>query len=220
MWNAMGLVLQPPLKLGSAILPKPRPQPVSLPSEVLKQPSTPKPELDASLARLQAGSSAWVRVDVAERASLLKTCMDNMVRHAEDFARLGVAAKGSYGSGLGEEMTGLLPVVLGLSEYIQSMRANAQLPALDTRTAPNGAPVIKVFPRGMLGALFPGCLGEVWCAPGKPVTQGAVYRKKEAGEGGKGGVALVLGAGNQPSVVILDFLHKLVAEDEVVIAKL
>lgn len=37
---------------------------------------------------------------------------------------------------------------------------------------------------------------------------------------GVGGVALVLGAGNQASVAPLDVLHKLVAEDTVVVCKM
>ena len=40
--------------------------------------------------------------------------------------------------------------------------------------------------------------------------QGALYRAKAAGKSGSGAVALVLGAGNQLPVVVLDILHKLV----------
>lgn len=40
--------------------------------------------------------------------------------------------------------------------------------------------------------------------------QGRLYREKAAGGGGEGGVGLVLGAGNQVAVVVLDILHKLV----------
>lgn len=40
--------------------------------------------------------------------------------------------------------------------------------------------------------------------------QGELYRHKAEGTAGEGGVALVLGAGNQLPVVALDILHKLV----------
>lgn len=50
--------------------------------------------------------------------------------------------------------------------------------------------------------------------------QGELYRHKAEGTAGEGGVALVLGAGNQLPVVALDILHKLVFDDEVVVCKM
>jgi len=49
--------------------------------------------------------------------------------------------------------------------------------------------------------------------------QGAIYRTKAKGLKPHGGVSLVLGAGNQASVVAGDILFKLIHEDEVVIVK-
>lgn len=49
--------------------------------------------------------------------------------------------------------------------------------------------------------------------------QGALYRSKATGSKSSGGVSLVLGAGNQASVVSSDILFKLLHEDEVVIVK-
>jgi len=49
--------------------------------------------------------------------------------------------------------------------------------------------------------------------------QGAIYRTKAKGLKSHGGVSLVLGAGNQASVVAGDILFKLIHEDEVVIVK-
>jgi hypothetical protein len=59
----------------------------------------------------------------------------------------------------------------------------------------------------MLAALMPGVQGQVWMAPGKPASQGAMYQRKKAaaaagGDGGdgssgsaaaKGAISLVLG---------------------------
>lgn len=50
-------------------------------------------------------------------------------------------------------------------------------------------------------------------------VQGALYRTKASGGKSPGGVSLVLGAGNQASVVCSDILFKLMHEDEVVIVK-
>ena len=56
------------------------------------------------------------------------------------------------------------------------------------------------------GHELPLCLAH---APHVP-PQGKLYRDKAAGAVGEGGVALVLGAGNQLPVVALDILYKLV----------
>jgi len=56
--------------------------------------------------------------------------------------------------------------------------------------------------------------GEVWLQPGQEVTQAKGLRAS------KGGVALVLGAGNQLPAVALDALHKLVVDGEVVLLKM
>ena len=65
-----------------------------------------------------------------------------------------------------------------------------------------------------------GYSAEVWVEPGQEPTQGQIYRAKAAGEVGEGGVALVLGAGNQASIGPMDVLHKLIAEDEVCLLKM
>ena len=66
---------------------------------------------------------------------------------------------------------------------------------------------MQVFPlggndaKGPLGAA--GWKGEVWIAPGKPASVGAVHKEiKSSGE-----VAVVLGAGNQGVLAITDMLH-------------
>lgn len=50
-------------------------------------------------------------------------------------------------------------------------------------------------------------------------VQGGLYRTKARGVKSPGGVSLVLGAGNQASVVSSDILFKLMHEDEVVVVK-
>jgi hypothetical protein len=44
---------------------------------------------------------------------------------APALAAAGTAAKGSYGAGRGEELVGLLPVVLALKEYAEAMEVGA-----------------------------------------------------------------------------------------------
>jgi len=80
--------------------------------------------------------------------------------------------------------------------------------------------VVRVFPTDKWdGLLFSGFTGETWIEPGKPASQGAIYRDKAAGNAGTGAVSLVLGAGNVSSIGPMDALHKLFVEDEVVVLK-
>lgn len=58
--------------------------------------------------------------------------------------------------------------------------------------------------------LVPPSMPPVQQTPPTPSPQGELYRRKAEGAAGSGGVALVLGAGNQLPVVALDILHKLV----------
>ena len=64
--------------------------------------------------------------------------------------------------------------------------------------------------------------GEVWLRPGRPATQAAGLAAGGPGRGGAGGgaVALVLGAGNKLPAVVLDVLHKLVVDGDVVALKM
>jgi acyl-CoA reductase-like NAD-dependent aldehyde dehydrogenase len=47
---------------------------------------------------------AWMRVNCAERAQWLRACLSNTMAHATDLAVAGTEAKGSGGSGIGDEL--------------------------------------------------------------------------------------------------------------------
>ena len=72
---------------------------------------------------------------------------------------------------------------------------------------PKGLPLQREKPSARPGE-WHRCLAvcNSWLAT---LPQGALYRSKAAGQGGQGGVGLVLGAGNQLPVAALDILHKL-----------
>ncbi|GLC72120.1 hypothetical protein PLESTF_001206000, partial [Pleodorina starrii] len=236
MWTTLGSALQPVLGLLDRHVPSAPTQPVKLPRRITPQPPTPRERVEEVVDRLDARKSAWTRMPCRERAQLLRRCMDSLMAVEEDLARTSTAHKGSYGSGIGEERTALLPVMFGLAEYCAAMRAGGCPQPLSlrrrTHTHPHpgdkgdkeqeGQWVATVLPSGPVGLLLPGFRGEVWMEPGQPPSQGQVYRRKAAGEGlgeREGGVALVLGAGNQVPVVALDVLHKLITDDEVVVVK-
>jgi acyl-CoA reductase-like NAD-dependent aldehyde dehydrogenase len=76
---------------------------------------------------------------------------------------------------------------------------------------------VRVMPSSVREKLlFAGVTADIWVEPGKPPTQGRIYREKKSG----GKVALVLGAGNVTSIPPMDVLYKLFVEDEVVVLKM
>jgi acyl-CoA reductase-like NAD-dependent aldehyde dehydrogenase len=64
--------------------------------------------------------------------------------------------------------------------------------------------------------MFAGFTADIWIEPGKPASQGRIYREAK----GTGKVALVLGAGNVTSIPPMDVVYKLFVEDEVVVLKM
>lgn len=112
-----------------------------------------------------------------------------------------------------------MPIVSGLREYAEALEAGGSPRPYSTYQRPDGQWVADVFPLGLEAILFGGCKGEVWIQPGAEPTQGQSYRTAEAAAAA-GGVALVLGAGNQTSVAALDVLHMLVVCGQVVALKM
>ncbi|GMH35791.1 hypothetical protein BSKO_03659 [Bryopsis sp. KO-2023] len=195
---------------------------------------TPDDVLENLLATLAQRKEAWFHTSTEDRASLLHDCRRCAIQVSRRAAQAAVQAHGSYGSGCGEEWLGWLPVVMGLRELEDAVRCGGKPRPVSIRKQDRGAHeqyVADVFPRGMDALLFPNVRGEVWLQKDKLPTQGAVYREKDPAGLGKGvkakvpgltrgKVALVLGSGNQLSAIILDILHKLFVDDEVVLLKL
>ncbi|GIL46811.1 hypothetical protein Vafri_3691 [Volvox africanus] len=222
LWTTLGNALQPLLGLLDRHVPSAPKQPVTLPRRVTPHPATPLERVNEIVERLDLHKTTWTLMSCRERAQLLRRCMDSLLAVEEDLARASSLHKGSYGTGIGEERTALLPIMFGLAEYCEALLAGGAPKPLSIRERKDGQLVATVLPAGPVGLLLPNFRGEVWIEPGRPASQGAVYRRKAAGEGmqdGAGGVALVLGAGNQVPVVALDVLNKLIADDEVVVVK-
>jgi acyl-CoA reductase-like NAD-dependent aldehyde dehydrogenase len=81
--------------------------------------------------------------------------------------------------------------------------------------------VTTVFPDQFMDQLlWPGYRGEVWIKPGQAATQSGFDDQLAAPAALREGVALVLGAGNIAAISILDSLHKLLFENQVVLLKI
>lgn len=104
MWGVIGGLAVPAFRcLESVRQLKAQPCPVRLPVGFERQPVTPTDELNRIVAQLDAKKSSWARLGCKERAALLQSCLNNLVEVSRPQAEASIAAKGSYGSGLGEE---------------------------------------------------------------------------------------------------------------------
>jgi Aldehyde dehydrogenase family len=150
----------------------------------------------------------------------LQRCIKGVMSVAEDWARAACVAKGidPDSSLAGEEwLVGAAATLVNLQLLIKTLRANGQPRPGKVSRRSSDQLVAQVFPDNWLDRLlWFGFRGEVWLEPGKPATQGMVYRQKPD----RGQVSLVLGAGNISSIAPMDVLYKLFAEDQVVLLKM
>jgi acyl-CoA reductase-like NAD-dependent aldehyde dehydrogenase len=184
--------------------------------------------MDKALAVLQAHSDSWVALGIPDRIGILDQVIRDMMKVAERWVAVGLQEKGLLDNSMGEAeewvlfATGVRGLRL-LRESLIDLRDSGR-PRFSgpVTTRSNGQVVARVFPRTRMDRiLFRGISGEVWMEPGVPVeevmrTQAHLYRGKEH----RGKVALVLGAGNTSQLSVIDVLHKLFVEDQVVVLKL
>jgi acyl-CoA reductase-like NAD-dependent aldehyde dehydrogenase len=181
---------------------------------------TPRDELNAALARVAAQREAWLRTDIPARIDILRACAAGVAEVAEAWVRDMCPVKGLSAEDTlaGEEwLAGPGATARNIRLLIRALEAGGQPnpPALTTRAS--GQLVARVVPAETTDKLvYGGITADVWIEPGKPASQGRIYREAK----GRGAVALVLGAGNVSSIPPMDVLYKLFVEDEVVVLKM
>jgi acyl-CoA reductase-like NAD-dependent aldehyde dehydrogenase len=183
--------------------------------------------IDEALAALIAHKDAWVLTGIPERIAILEEISRDTMQVAGHWINLCLKAKDTFANPIGEaeEWIFLATVVRALRVLRESLvdiqrYGRPHIPGKVT-LRPNGQAVAKVFPRNRIEKLmYRGITGEVWMETGVTVeetirTQALLYRDKNY----KGKVALVLGAGNTSLAAVIDSLHKLFIENQVVILK-
>lgn len=190
-----------------------------LPTGTTAVPATSKADIDVALQKLVANKQKWIAQPCSKRAALLRACIQQTLKVFPEAVDETVSVKGAYSIGKAEELMVWMVVITEMRELAEAMDAEGEPQPQAVYQRPNGQWVADVFPLGLEGILYGGFKGELWMKPGKEPTQGALYRAKATGRKSPGGVSLVLGAGNQASVVCGDILFKLMHEDEVVIVK-
>jgi acyl-CoA reductase-like NAD-dependent aldehyde dehydrogenase len=180
------------------------------------------PHADASgaVARVAAKKRDWTLVPTPARIAYLEKIVLGVSAVAERWVSEGCRMKGlePTSDAAGEEwVTGPWATIKNAQLLIHALRHDGAPRAPRMRRRASGQKVAQVFPLTLRDRLlFSGFRGEVWIEPGKPPTQGAIYR---ATDKGPGKVSLVLGGGNVSSIPAMDVLYKLFVENEVVVLK-
>jgi len=181
-------------------------------------------QVEGALNRLTSGKDSWVRVGIPDRIAYLRRCAAGILEVAAEWVRLACHAKSIDPRSplAGEEWISGPMVTLRLLRLLTRAlehEGRPRPPAIRQRE--DGRLVATVMPADLYDRLlFPGFRAELWLEPGRPASQGRIYRDKAAGRQAAGRVGLVLGAGNIAAIPPTDVLHKLFVEDQVVVLKM
>lgn len=176
-------------------------------------------ELEHILNKLDVRAIEWREKPRKEKSILLRQCIDTTIDIAEEIARTSTEFKGSYGQGYGEELLCTIPLVSALREYAESLEGPSFPKPYSIKRSVNPSQwIVDVFPMGYDAVMFGGFTGELWIEPHYGVSQGKELDKAEKET--EPGVGLVLGAGNQYLLSILDILHVLLMQSRVVVCKM
>jgi hypothetical protein len=167
---------------------------------------TPIPELDAAVQRVAAAKTRWIQTDIPRRIALLRECLTGVTKVAPAWVRDMCAVKGFTAEDdlAGEEwLVGPATTARNIRLLIRALEQNGQPKPASLTTRANGQQVARVVPSETAEKLlFSGFSADVWIEPGKPASQGRIYRGES-----KAAVALVLGAGNVSSIPPMDVLY-------------
>jgi acyl-CoA reductase-like NAD-dependent aldehyde dehydrogenase len=190
---------------------------------------TPPSELDEQLATLRERADAFARVPPAEKARLLRECMPGVLGVAREWVAAACRAKGiEFGSPTsGEEwLAGPVTTMRNLrlfAEALESIARDGRPPlGRGVRNRSDGRLEVDVFPpSGHDKALFSGFSACVLMQEGvgereAREQQAGFYQRRDP----KGGVALILGAGNVASIPPMDTLYKMVADGRTCLLKM
>ena len=182
-------------------------------------PPTPADEIERRVERVAQKKDEWTKTPIVARIAFLRRCIDGVMAVAPRWVDAGCRMKGIDPASplAGEEwLVGPWETVRNLRLLVEALAAGGAPRPPRMRRLPSGQQIAEVFPANLIDdLLFRGFRAEVWVEPGKPASQGAIYKAPP----GPCKVALVLGGGNVSSIPSMDVLYKLFAENEVCVLK-
>ncbi len=185
--------------------------------------------LDRAIQTLRENAESWANRPLQRKIAHVEQLIAGVMAVAPEQVAVAGRAKGAeVEQHQGEEwLHGPLLMVRSLRLLHRALREVArhgcpQLSRRALRTRPDGQLAARIFPHELTDhLLYGGFSAEVWMQPGVtaqtlPETQASFYRQAAP----EGRVALVLGAGNGPSIGPLDAVYKLFVEGQVVLLKM
>ena len=161
-------------------------------------------------------AQAWAALDDGERARLIRACAKQLHAVRHDWVATACATKGVRPNSklAGEEwIAGVAVSLRAMRLYAEVLEGKRQLDRLPLSESPSGRTRVQTHPYNFVeGLLMPGMRVEVELESAKSASQ-------EARKTAKGGLALVLGAGNIDSILVFDLLDQLLRHKRVVVLK-
>jgi len=183
-------------------------------------PPTSVADIDALVGRLKERKDAWAKTGIPERIKLLEQIRVDLMAEAAPWAETLSKLKGiAKGDPLhGEDwLAGPVVTMRNVQQLIAALKEGGQPRPPRLRQTKDGQWIADVLPWNTWDKMvFTGWKAEIWIEPGKPPSQGRIYREKQE----EGKVALVLSAGNVTSIGPMDVLNKIFVENEVVVMKM
>ena len=161
-------------------------------------------------------AEAWAALDDAERARLIRACAQQLHAARHDWVETACRTKGVRPQAklAGEEwIAGVAVSLRAMRLYAEVLEGKRTLDRLPLSKSPSGRTRVQTYPYDFVeGLLMPGMRVEVELESAEAASQNERSRAK-------GGLALVLGAGNIDSILVFDLLDQMLRHKRVVVLK-
>ena len=195
-------------------------------------PASSQAKLDETVLHLREAAWKFATLSIEKRIELASAMQQGFVKVAEAMVQAGCKAKGiAPDSNLAAEewATGAWGVVRQLRLVRESLQAiastgNTRIGKIKRTAAGNLS--VQVYPSNAIdGILFKDITVDVYMQShvteqSLAANRASFYKKVHQGQGHQGKVALVLGAGNIPSISMMDVITKMFNEGKVCLLKM
>jgi acyl-CoA reductase-like NAD-dependent aldehyde dehydrogenase len=181
--------------------------------------------MDEVIDRLLDGAKKFSALSLRERIALARSMQSGYVRVAEDSVKATCAAKGIPLERHGAEWAlGPRIPIRGFRLIIESLEAlerRGNTPIGKIEQMPDGRLAVRVFPANAIdGLFFSNVVVDVHMATGMTEKDIAARARFYKQPGSRGGVTVVLGAGNIEAILSFDIITKMFNEGKVCVVKM